>query len=281
MLANPRFGTVVSESGTGYTWSENAHEFRLTPWYNDPVTDACGEAFYLRDEETGRFWSATPLPAGGALSYVTRHGFGYSAYQASEQGIQSEMMVYVALDAPLKFVSIQLKNDSGVPRRLSLFGYVEWVLGESRSRSMMHTVTEIDAKSGALLARNRYSADFSDRVAFLDVSEVSRTVTGNRTEFVGRNGTLASPAALARARLSGKVGAALDPCGAMQVQVQLAAGERREVVFILGAGQDLDEARGLIQRFRGLSPAKAALEAVKAYWDRTLGRSWSEPPTSR
>ena len=207
------------------------------------MTDVSGEAFYVRDDETGKFWSPTPLPAGGAASYVTRHGFGFSVYQCVEQGIRSEMTTLVALDAPVKFVVLRLKNETAQPRRLSLHGYVEWVLGESRSRSMMHTTTEIDAKSGALFARNHYSADFGDRIAFFDVSEISRTVTGDRTEFIGRNGTLASPAALSRVRLSGKVGAGLDPCGAMQVQFLLAEGQQREVTFILGAGQSVDEAR--------------------------------------
>ncbi|HEY1784821.1 MAG TPA: glucoamylase family protein, partial [Pirellulales bacterium] len=271
VLANAYFGTVVSESGGAYTWSENAHEFRLTPWYNDPVTDASGEAFYLRDEETGKFWSPTPLPAGGGATFVTRHGFGYSVFECVEHGIRSEMTMFVALDAPVKFIVLKLTNETPQPRRLSLSGYVEWVLGESRSRSMMHTTTEIDAKSGALLARNHYSADFGDRIAFLDVSEISRTVTGDRGEFIGRNGTLAAPAAMGRVRLSGKVGAALDPCGAMQVQLALAEGQQREVTFILGAGQNIDDARALVQRFRGVAPARTALEAVKAYWKRTLG----------
>jgi cellobiose phosphorylase len=271
VLANANFGTVVSESGGAYTWSENAHEFRLTPWYNDPVTDRCGEAFYVRDEETGKFWSPTPLPAGGTAPYVTRHGFGYSVFECVEQGIRSEMTTFVALDAPVKFVVLRLKNETAQPRRLSLSGYVEWVLGESRSRSMMHTTTEIDAKSGALFARNPYNADFGDRIAFLDVSEISRTVTGDRTEFVGRNGTLSAPAAMSRVRLSGKVGAALDPCGAMQVQVPLAEGQQREVTFILGSGHNVDDARSLIQRFRPVAAARASLEAVKTYWKRTLG----------
>ena len=99
VLANPQFGSVVSESGMAYTWSENAHEYRLTPWSNDPVSDASGEAFYLRDEETGHFWSPTPLPCRGATPYVTRHGFGYSRFEHTEVGISSELTMYVALAA--------------------------------------------------------------------------------------------------------------------------------------------------------------------------------------
>ena len=110
VLANPHFGTVISESGLAYTWSENAHEFRLTPWGNDPVSDASGEAFYLRDEETGHFWSPTPLPSRGALPYVSRHGFGYSVFEHTEDGISSEVWVYVALDAPIKFTVLKVRN---------------------------------------------------------------------------------------------------------------------------------------------------------------------------
>ena len=138
MLANPLFGTIVSESGGACTWSENAHEFRITPWNNDPVSDSSGEAFYLRDEERGHFWSPTPLPSPGATPYASRHGFGYSVFEHTERGIRSEMWVYVALDAPVKFTVLKVRNESGRSRRLSATGYVEWVLGDLRSKSAMH-----------------------------------------------------------------------------------------------------------------------------------------------
>ncbi|HYT98723.1 MAG TPA: cyclic beta 1-2 glucan synthetase, partial [Casimicrobiaceae bacterium] len=221
VIANPTFGTVVSESGLGYTWSENAHLFRLTPWHNDPVCESSGEALYLRDEETGHFWSPTSSPRGGAASYITRHGFGYSVYEHTEDGIASELTVFVALDAAVKFYSLKVSNLSGRGRRLSVTGYVEWVLGDARSKSAMHVATEIDARSGALYVRNPYNSEFSRWVGFFDVDEPSRTVSGDRTEFLGRNGTLRDPAAMHRTRLSGKVGAALDPCAAIQVAFEL------------------------------------------------------------
>ncbi|MGE5153235.1 MAG: glucoamylase family protein, partial [Bdellovibrio bacteriovorus] len=144
VLANPGFGSVISESGQGYTWGENAHEFRLTPWHNDPVSDACGEAFYLRDEESGQFWSPTPLPRRGATPYVSRHGFGYSVFEHTEGGIRSELWVYVAQDAAVKLSVLKVRNTSGRSRRLSVTGYVEWVLGDLRPRSAMHVITEVD-----------------------------------------------------------------------------------------------------------------------------------------
>jgi cellobiose phosphorylase len=270
VLANSRFGSVVSESGLGYTWSENAHLFRLTPWHNDPVSEPSGEAIYLRDEETGHFWSPTSSPCPGSDPYVTRHGFGYSVFEHTEDGIRSELTLFVALDAAVKFFKLKVHNDSGRTRRLSATGYVEWVLGDIRAKSAMHVSTEIDARNGALYARNPYNSEFSDCVAFFDVDGPTRTVTGSRAEFLGRNGTLADPAAMHRVRLSGKAGAALDPCAAMQITFDLADGEHRETVFRLGAAGNADATSQLVQRFRGSAAATDALAAVIEHWRHTL-----------
>ncbi len=278
VLANPHFGTVVSESGLACTWNENAHAFRLTPWANDPVGDTRGEAFYLRDEERGHFWSPAPLPRRGATPYVTRHGFGYSVFEHTERGIHSELWVYVALDAAVKFTVLKVRNTSGRARRLSVTGYLEWVLGDLRQNTGMHVITETDLYSGALLARNPYNTEFRQRVAFFAVDDASCTLTGDRTEFLGRNGNLQRPAAMMRPHLSGKVGASLDPCAAIQVKLDLADGQEQEVVFRLGAGRDADDARNLLHRSRGSTAARAALEAVWRHWTHTLGAVNVETP---
>jgi cellobiose phosphorylase len=278
VLANPHFGTVVSESGGTYTWSENAHEFRLTPWSNDPVGDASGEAHYLRDEETGYFWSPTPLPAPGRTPYLTRHGFGYTTFEHDEDGIVTELCVYVAREAPVKFSTLKIRNASGRARRISVTSYVEWVLGDLRPKSAMHIVTEKDGQTGALYARNAYSTEFGERVAFFTTDDTLRTLTCDRAEFIGRNGTLASPAAMMRARLSGRSGAALDPCAAIAMTIELDAGAEREVTFRLGVGHGADDARNLVQRFRGAAAAKAELEDVRRQWRHTLDAVRVETP---
>ncbi|MDP2760230.1 MAG: glucoamylase family protein [Sideroxyarcus sp.] len=271
VIASPHIGTVVSESGSAYTWAENAHEFRLTPWHNDPLSDSSGEALYIRDEETGAFWSPTPLPARGRSGYVCRHGFGYSVFEHYEAGIASELFTYVAMDAPVKFVVVKLRNQSKRARSLSLTGYWELVLGEWRHANLMHIVTESDPQTGALFARNAYGRECANRVVFAHVSERERSVSGNRTEFIGRNGSLTNPAAMRRKRLSGRTGAGLDPCAAIQSRIELAAGQTREIVFVFGAARDDDEARHFIQRFGGPASARQALETVWEHWNRTLG----------
>ncbi len=281
VLANPRFGCVISEAGSTYTWCENAHELRLTPWHNDPVCDSGGEAIYLRDEVSGQVWLPTALPAGAhepedgsPAPYVTRHGFGYSVFEHQEAGIHSELTVFVAMDAAIKFSVLRLRNDGPRERRLSATGYVEWVLGDLRAKTAPHITTDIASDNGALYARNAYSNDFGDWVGFFDVDESDRmfgTFTCDRTEFIGRNGSLQRPAALARTRLSGRIGAALDPCSAIQVPFDLLPGQTREIVFRLGMGRSADEAGQLVQRFRGSAAAREALATVHRHWEHTLG----------
>jgi len=281
VIANAHFGTVISESGSAYTWSENAHEFRFTPWHNDPVSDGSGEAIYLRDEESGHFWSPTPLPCPGSGSYLTRHGFGYSVFAHSEAGIYSELTIHVDAQAALKFSVLKIRNDSGRWRRLSATGYVEWVLGDLRPKAAMHVVTEIDPASGAICAHNPYSAEFGDRIAFFDADEATRqaTLSGDRREFIGRNGSLAKPAAMGRTRLSNTLGAGLDPCAAIMVPFDLAAGEEREIIFRLGArGRRGTDAGELAHRQHGAAAAGQSLAAVTAYWQQTLGAVQVDTP---
>jgi cellobiose phosphorylase len=277
VIANARFGTVVSESGSAYTWSENAHEFRYTPWSNDAVSDTPGEAIYLRDEESGDFWSPTALPCGGNGLHVTRHGFGYSVFEHTQGGIESTLTVFVDVEAAIKFSELRVRNLSGRSRKLSATGYVEWVLGDLQSKSAMHVSTEIDPHSGAILARNPYNPEFGDRMAFFDADGATRahgvSVSGDRREFIGRNGSLRNPAALHRVTLSNRVGAGLDPCAAVQVPFELADGQERLVTFRLGAAgrRGMDDARVMVQNLREPHALQGALQAVHAYWQQTLG----------
>lgn len=278
MLANPQFGSIISESGQMYTWIDNAHEFRLTPWNNDPITDLKGEAYYLRDEENGRFWSPMPLPATGKSPYITRHGFGYSVFEHSEDGIESEVWVYTDVEAPIKFIVIRLRNKSQRHRRLSATGYMEWVLGDLRSRSLMHVVTEIDSDTGAIFARNAYNTEFENRIAFFDVDDINRSYTADRAEFIGRNGILSNPEAMNRTRLSGKTGAALDPCAAIQVSFELAEDEEHTVIYRLGAAKNTDHARSIIKEFEKGEAVRLSLERIHKYWNEALQTIQVETP---
>jgi cyclic beta-1,2-glucan synthetase len=278
VIAGRRIGTVVSERGSMYTWVDNAHEYRLTPWLNDAVSDPTGEALYIRDDQTGRFWSPTVGAAGAPGVSVTRHGFGYTVFESSAQEIDCEMKVFCHMDEPVKFILIKLKNRSSRPRKLTVAHYVQWVLGESAQRTAPHIWTQMDVKSGAILARNAWNLDFGNWVAFAGTSEPRRSVTGDRTEFIGRSGSVNSPQAMRFTRLLGRLGAALDPCAATMCEIQLPPQSERELTFILGAAPDEAQAKALVNRFQSVAAAKAALEGVWWYWKRTLGTIYIESP---
>ncbi|MBS1619032.1 MAG: cyclic beta 1-2 glucan synthetase, partial [Bacteroidetes bacterium] len=270
VLANPDFGTLISESGQCYTWSENAHEYRLTPWANDAVSDQGGEAFYIRDEETGYYWSPLPILSDTKVPYRVRHGFGYSVFEHTEAGIQSEAWVYVDLAATIKFTVIKLKNISGRVRKLSVTGYTEWVLGDLKPKTSMYVSTEVDTDTGAILARNPYSMEFADRVAFFDTDEGNRSYTGSRTEFLGRNSTIQQPDAMSRLRLSGKMGVGADPCAAIQVTFDLSEYQSKDVTYRLGAGKHHADAINTIRQFKGKDVAAEALNKVRSYWAQAV-----------
>ncbi|HET9489793.1 MAG TPA: glucoamylase family protein [Methylomirabilota bacterium] len=272
VVANPVFGFQVSESGAGYTWSVNSRENQLTAWSNDPVSDPPGEAIYVRDEDTGVLWSATVLPIREEASpYVARHGQGYSRFEHTSHGIFLHLLQFVPLDDPVKISRLTLENRSSTARRLSVTAYVEWVLGASRSTAAPFIVTEIDPDTGALLARNAWSVDFGDRIAFADLGGRQTAWTADRTEVLGRNGTLDHPALLERGgRPSGRVGPGLDPCAALQTVIVVPPGGREEIVFFLGQASTVDEARALITRHRSTDP-ELTLRAVTTQWDDVVG----------
>jgi len=272
VIANPQFGFLVSADGAGSTWSMNARENQLSPWSNDPVSNSPAEVIYIRDEANGELWSATPLPIREQTDpYVVRHGFGYSRFEHASHGISLELLQFVPLEDPLKISRLKIVNRSGDTRQLSITHYVEWILGNQRSRTAPFIITEIDSETSALTARNPWSLEFHARVAFMDMGGRQQTLSGDRAEFIGRHGSLAEPAALlGPSRLSNRIGGGLDPCGAMQTQFSLRPGEHSEFVLILGQEASKGDALSLLKRYR-TADLDAVLKTVTDYWDQTLG----------
>ncbi len=271
VIANPSFGFQVSADGSGSTWSVNSRENQITPRSNDPTSDSTGEAIYVRDEDTGDVWTATALPIrNDASRYIARHGQGYSRFEHMAHGIALDLLQFVPLNDPIKISRLKIKNMSSRRRRLSVTAFVEWVLGPSRGVCAPYVVTEIDPKTGAMLARNPWRTEFGSRVAFADLAGQQSSLSGDRTEFIGRNGLLALPAALAsRKPLSNRVGAGLDPCGVLQTLVEIPPNAEIEITFFLGETATSAEAIALIERYRA-ADLDAVFNEVILFWDRTL-----------
>ena len=271
VISNPAFGFQVSAEGSGYSWAENSRENQLTPWSNDPVIDPIGEAIYIRDEQNGDLWSPTAQPIRDQGTYIARHGFGYSRFEHEANGIALDLLQFVPLGDPVKISRLTLHNRSGRARKISITAYAEWVLGTSRSASAPFITTELDGPTGAVMARNPWNIVSSGRVAFADLAGLQTSWTADRTEFLGRNGGPATPAALVgKTPLSGMTGAGLDPCAALQCIVELGAGETAEVVSVLGQSSTIETARALILRYRSIDLDSVFAE-VKDHWASQLG----------
>jgi len=275
VIANPGFGTIVSETGAGCTWQGNSERNRLTQWSNDPVVDPPSEALYIRDEETGAFWTPCASPVREESAYRARHGAGYSVFEHNSHGIEHELTVFVPVDdsggRPVRIQTLSLKNDSGRARKLSVTLYAEWTLGEFRESSQMHVVTYWDEEVQALIARNYYNPDYAEWIAFAAMSEPAGSYTGDRTAFLGRNSSMKNPAAMKRTRLSRRTGAGLDPCAAVQSVVTLAPGEQIAITCVLGQARSMEEVHALVRSSRDAGAVEALLAETKAWWDGRLG----------
>ncbi|MGL6042466.1 MAG: GH36-type glycosyl hydrolase domain-containing protein, partial [Sandaracinobacteroides sp.] len=272
VVANRGFGFQISADGGGFTWAGNSQQNQLTPWSNDPVCDPAGEAFYIRDDETGDLWSPTALPVRReAGRYTVRHGQGYSRFAHLAQGIATELVVYVPVDDPVRISRLRITNRSSRPRSLSVTGYADLVLGRGRSTTAPHIVTEVDPVTGAIFARNRWNDLWGEHVAFSDLAGRQTALTADRSEFLGRNGTMARPCGLAAgSRLSGRVGAGLDPCAALQAPVRLDPGASTEIIWFLGQAASASDAQALLAKHRAADQDEV-LAAATCQWDDTLG----------
>jgi cyclic beta-1,2-glucan synthetase len=282
IVANPSFGFQVSTDGSGFTWSVNSQQNQLTPWSNDPVCDGPGEAIYVRDEDTGEVWGPTALPIREKTAfYSVRHGQGYSQFDHVSHGISLKLLQYVPVDDSIKISRLTITNHSGHARRLSITAYVEWVLGTNRSANAPFVLTEINPETGAIFARNPWNDQFGERVAFADLNGKQTAWTCDRTEFLGRDGAMDRPLGLTPGtRLSNRVGAGLDPCGALQTQVILGGADTTEIVFFLGQSATAPEAQSLLVKYRE-ADLDAVFAGVTRLWDETLGVVQVKTPDRR
>ncbi len=272
VISNPLFGFHISAEGAGFTWSRNSRDFQLTPWSNDPVSNRPGEAIYIYDHSSRRAFSPCAAVARDpAVTYEARHGQGFSTFTARRGSIVAEATHVVDAEDPVRVTRLRLRNTGSLAARLTVYGYVEWVLGNNRSRSGPMIVPSREGATGALIARNPYHLDFGDRAAFFATDGKTHSVTTDRSEFLGSGGSVERPDAVERGLpLSGRVEAGVDPCAALCRQIEIPAGGEASVLFLLGdAGSD-EEVRTLVERHLPRD-FDERLHRTREDWDAFLG----------
>ena len=272
VLANERFGTLVDEAGAMSSWFENAGEFRLTPWSNDPRLAPSGETVYLRDEASGEVWTATPRPAPGEGAYRVVHAFGATTFQHRHAGLAVDATVAVDPERPAKVVRLEVRNEGDAPRRVTATAYLEWVLGAHRTTAAAGVVPAYDPDTGVLSATSGRDPDFADVVAFLATDRPPHGLTCDRHEFLGTRGDPRAPAALGRVGLSGRVAPGDDPCAALQVHLDLPPGGRDAVAFVVGADRGRDAAHAHAAALTEAGAAERTIAAAQATWRARLGQ---------
>lgn len=286
VLANPEFGTIISELGTGYTFWRNSRECKLTPWSNDPILDPPGELGYLRDDASGAVWALTPASGSHPSAYLVTHGRGYTHFEHEREGIHHHMTVFVPAEDPVKLMRLRLRNHSGRARSLSVTYYAEWVLGVQRSANAPFIVTEWDGEAGILTAQNRYQEVFREATAFLGLfpqkvtTPESLSWTADQAEFIGRNGSPEQPAALGHSQLSGRTGVFSASCGAVQTKLELAPGEEAEVIMVLGCAASRELAAELARKYSHAAQCQKAMDQSAAFWDQTLNQTVVDTPSA-
>ena len=282
IMANPKFGALISESGAEFIWGRNSQNDRLTPWFNDPVCDPPGTAIYIRDDEIGAVWSPTAKPIRETDAYRARHGQGYTTFEHNSHAIEQRLLTFVPVDdaggKPVRLQRLRLRNNSSRRRKLTVTAYATLVLGSDPEETGMHVVTKWDLQSQSLFARNSYNPEFCDCITFATSAPTPTSFTADRARFIGRNRSLRDPAAMEHERLTGDVGAGLDPCAAVQVIVEIEPGHTAEMTFLVGQADDEEKARGLIRHFRDPANVEAAFQETRQWWDRLLSTIEVETP---
>ncbi len=277
VISNRNFGFQISENGAGFTWAENSRENKLTPWSNDPVSDPPEEIIYIRDNETGRAFTPTPLPIREKESYTIRHGMGYSTFHHDSNGIAQDLTVYVPKDDSVKINLLKLKNNSKETRKITLFYYLRPVMGVNEQMTKNYLISSFDEGIDGLLVKNPYSNDFPNRKLFVVSSERVISYTGNRREFVG-NKDMSNPKALELEGFSNIVGAGFDPCVAIQTNIELKPMAEKEITFVMGHTLEDDDYKQMAGKYKSLANCKTELQHVKRFWKELLCKIQVQTP---
>ncbi|WP_019223162.1 GH36-type glycosyl hydrolase domain-containing protein [Bartonella rattaustraliani] len=252
VVANKNFGFHVSAEGALFTWANNSRDYQLTPWSNDPVSNRPGEALYLVDRLSLKCFSpVSAVECDENVVYEACHDFGFSTFKSTHSEIALELTHTLDQEKPVRFSRLILKNEGKKSRSLRLYYYVEWILGNIRTKYAPFILPSYDSNRGAHFIQNPYHIEKSQQVTFLAASEMPTSTTADRTEFIGLTGTVIHPHAIRKAgTLSNTVEAGGDPCSAFTYDIDLLPGQTKEIIFYLGSAENRQDAENLLDQVR-------------------------------
>ena len=268
VISNDNFGFHVSAEGTGFTWSRNSRDHHLTPWSNDPVTNRPGETIHMTDRDSGEIFSPfAALSNRPDAQFEARHSAGVSEFICTERSLTIKAIQILDPVDPVKFTRLVVTNTGTNARRLRLYGYAEWVMGNNRDKSApMLQTREVD---GILMAENPFSTQFPGRTAFLACNLPLSSFTLTRHAFLGTGSVFLPDAVTEGAALEAGTHDASDPCAALAVDLELAPGASVPITLLLGDAEGWDAATALSEKHRD-TDVDVALADNERRWDDFL-----------
>lgn len=293
VISNGDYSLIVSQMGGGFSFRNNAEQNRLTRLFQDIVKDNWGKYFYIRDRQTGHYFSATLKPIMTPCDrYEVHHGQGYSTFLRETDGIRSEMTVFVSHDSPMEYLHFRLTNLGKKDRDLDVTGYFEWAPGIAydchREFQKLFSTLSFDPKLNSILvtkclwgfpdSQGIYNNDDWPYTGFFACSQKVSSFDTDKEAFLGMYHDETTAQAMVSKELKGTQGRFGDPVGAMRTHLPLKAGETKELVFTIGmASNENENYHKLIQKTTLAACAKD-LQSVKNFWTDLLTKETVETP---
>ena len=271
IMANNKFGTLVTENMGGYTWYKNSRLNRVTSWGNYPNRDIPSEIIYLKDLESQKSWSLGLNPKPDDKNYNVIYGFGYAKYIHKNNGIEQELEVFVPQEDSVKIQILKLKNMNLNRKKLKIVYYMKPVLGEDEIKSRSYIDLNYDQNNNIICSKNLYNTDFKNDIIYVSNSEKIKSYTGDKKFFIG-SGNIANPDALKKSRLNNENSLGKQPCIAYEIEVELESLSEKEIIFTLGAEENIIDSKNMAYKYNKIQNCKQELEKVKNYWKDLLER---------
>jgi len=292
IISNPRLGLAVAQSGSGFTWIDNSQLAVVNWWQQDFAQDTSGKFLYVAEGDD--LWSLSPAPVWADYDkYECRHGMGFTTFETERNGLAARWTLFAHASDTVELWIVRLRNTFNAKRRLELTAYLEWCCGVTPAprREFHKLFIETKREGNAIYGWNHmwdvgnaqwghWNTDFPYISAFGTTAEVT-SAEGEKSEFLGRNGTLRSPEALAHREWRGLFGRHYDPVAAMRTVVELAGGEEKSIGFAIAVTRSHEETADLLQRSLDVASMETALADVKQSWNERLSSHRMETGDAR